>query len=274
MRVSFVRTALWASSVLLLLAACVPVQPNGADSPEAMHTAAAQMAEPTVAPATGPATGSMTEPVTVTGIVTPNVSGLLLATPVVVEATGPISPNHSVIGPVGEPVMHDSSAASASESTDHTMHMVQDDLPVDLAFIDDMIAHHQGALEMAQDLLLNTERPELVEMANAILATQAVEIEQMQAWRAEWYSDAPASTDEAMGMAMGDMAVSDDASVPYDRRFLQAMISHHMGAVAMAQMVLEQGQRPEVKELAQAIITAQEAEIAQMQNWLREWYGE
>ncbi|CAN1213005.1 DUF305 domain-containing protein [Tumidithrix helvetica PCC 7403] len=69
-----------------------------------------------------------------------------------------------------------------------------------------------------------------------------------------------------MSMEMGT------ADAEYDLRFIDAMIPHHQGAIAMARTAQQKSNRPEIKKLAEAIIQDQEKEIAQLQQWRKQWY--
>lgn len=53
-----------------------------------------------------------------------------------------------------------------------------------------------------------------------------------------------------------------------DLDFAQSMIAHHQGAIAMAKIELEHGKDPEIRKLAEDVVAAQTAEIAQMQAWV------
>ena len=55
-----------------------------------------------------------------------------------------------------------------------------------------------------------------------------------------------------------------------DKDFLAAMIPHHQGAVDMAEVVLQHGKNPKIRQLAQEIITMQKKEIAEMKQLLKE----
>lgn len=66
------------------------------------------------------------------------------------------------------------------------------------------------------------------------------------------------------GMAQAAFAQDPDVS------FAEGMIAHHQGAIEMAKIQLKYGKDPEMRKLAEAVIAAQEPEIKQMQNWLKQ----
>jgi uncharacterized protein (DUF305 family) len=159
------------------------------------------------------------------------------------------------------------------------------DADYDLRFLDAMIPHHQGAVEMAQEVLSKSQRPEMKKLAQDIIAAQNREIEQMKQWRKAWYPKAdnkPMAWHAQMGhmMAMspeqmqammmkGDLGAAD---AQFDLRFINAMMPHHEGALVMAKDVLNKSKRPEMKQLAQEILTSQQKEIDQMKQWRQAWY--
>jgi uncharacterized protein (DUF305 family) len=160
------------------------------------------------------------------------------------------------------------------------------DANLDLRFIDAMTPHHQGALEMAKAAQQQSKRPQIQKLAAEILQSQTQEIAQMKQWRKAWYpniGDTPMAHHPQMGhmMAMSPqqkqgMMMSQDlgtADAEFDLRFIDAMIPHHEGAVTMAKEVLSKTKRPEIKQMAEAILTSQQAEIEQMKAWRKAWYS-
>lgn len=82
-------------------------------------------------------------------------------------------------------------------------------------------------------------------------------------------------------MNWGNNSVSDQiinknakiSSTTIDKHFIEQMIPHHEGAIAMANLALEKATHPEIKTLAQAILKAQTAENQEMRKWYEEWFG-
>ncbi len=58
-----------------------------------------------------------------------------------------------------------------------------------------------------------------------------------------------------------------------DQYFIEQIIPHHEGAIAMAQVALQKSKRPEILSLAQGIIDAQAKEISDMQKKYETWFG-
>jgi uncharacterized protein (DUF305 family) len=170
---------------------------------------------------------------------------------------------------------------------DHSMSMDLGpaDADYDLRFIDGMSVHHQGAVNMAQDVLKQSKRPEMKKLATSIIAAQKREINQMKEWRKTWYAKAsstPMAYHAQMGHMMAmtpeqmqnmmmtmDLGAADDQ---FDLRFINAMIPHHEGALVMAEDALKKSKRPEMQKLSQEILTSQKQEIEQMKEWRKTWY--
>lgn len=163
----------------------------------------------------------------------------------------------------------------------------------DVTFAQGMIPHHKQAVEMAT-IALDPARnagAKVKDLATRIQGAQDPEIKLMTGWLSEWGQpvDAMAGMDhsnmdaEAMetmagmaGMAgmegmmtAAEMTGLEAATGPaFDKLWLDMMVRHHQGAVGMSKTLKTAGKAAVVKELAGQIITAQEAEIAEMQKLL------
>lgn len=71
--------------------------------------------------------------------------------------------------------------------------------------------------------------------------------------------------------SISDLGRSDKT---YDLRFLRAMISHHLGAIEMANNAITNSDNDEVKNISKKIVSSQNLEIALMGEWKKEWYND
>lgn len=180
----------------------------------------------------------------------------------------------------------------------------------EVRFMEGMIDHHQMALDMAEDCLVNAVTDELRTMCQDVIDAQSGEISQMQAWLKGWYGlvynpvsmammmqfmPADMTVDGVMlggmaesaghdGMGHGGMPAGMDPPMmmgmmaglsrleghEYEIAWMEAMIDHHDDAIHMSERLLARGEHQELLDMAQQIITDQTAEIATMEAMIME----
>ena len=142
----------------------------------------------------------------------------------------------------------------------------------DTMFTQGMIPHHEQAVEMSEMMLGKKDIPAAVtDLATRIKAAQAPEIETMTGWLKDWNESATMGAGHTMDGMMGqdDLKQLEAAQgTEAAKLFLKQMIAHHQGAVTMAKTESSQGKNPDAIKLSTNIVTAQEAEIKEMQDLL------
>ena len=141
----------------------------------------------------------------------------------------------------------------------------------DVVFAQNMVPHHQQAVDMAALVPTRTANQTMHVIAANIAADQRAEIKALRGLLAQWGASGG-------GADMGGMAgMVDQATLnrlksldgpDFDQLWLTAMIGHHEGAITMAQAELAHGQNPDAVHLANVIIKAQQREIAYMSHLL------
>ncbi len=177
-------------------------------------------------------------------------------------------------GAPGEPVRQ-LSAEEAIEIADTSYS------PDDARFMKDMIPHHHQALQMAALVADRTNRPELIDVAGRINASQGDEIGFMQQWLRERGEEVPEptahdamhTTHKMAGMASPEQMakLATLKGTDFDRLFLELMIPHHEGAVTMVDELLDQpgsAYDPVLFEFTTDITNDQTAEIERMNGLL------
>jgi uncharacterized protein (DUF305 family) len=159
--------------------------------------------------------------------------------------------------------------------------------PNDVQFMQDMIPHHNQAVQMSELVADRTNRQELNDVAGRIDVSQLDEIVFMQQWLSSRGETVPEPTaHDAMhtshkmaGMAspdqMADLARADGTD--FERMFLTLMIAHHEGAVKMVEELLEQpgsAYDPVLFEFTNDVTNDQTAEIERMNALLASLSGD
>jgi uncharacterized protein (DUF305 family) len=84
----------------------------------------------------------------------------------------------------------------------------------------------------------------------------------------------PGAMAHEMPMAGTPAAGMDHMAMEFDQMYIDMMIPHHQSIIAMAQAALPRLQDDRLREIAQAVIEDQGAEIVQLQEYREAWYGD
>jgi uncharacterized protein (DUF305 family) len=166
-----------------------------------------------------------------------------------------------------------STTADASSTGEVTLNTA------DVEFAQGMIAHHEQAIEMAEIALdpATGASAEVVDLATRIQAAQDPEVELMTSWLTAAGESVAMDTSDGHDMSsMAGMMTADQmdemaamTGTDFDQMWLEMMIAHHEGAISQSETVKADGSNADVLLLADQIITAQQAEIAEMQALLQ-----
>jgi uncharacterized protein (DUF305 family) len=152
-------------------------------------------------------------------------------------------------------------AAIACNDSDESSGMAPSPIPEgDVAYIDMLTKHHQGALEMANHEIERGASAELKAMAAMMKQDQQAEIDLMQQIRQEIAPDEDndAVDDPHMLADMEHMATLSGG--PLDEMFIRDMIPHHAGAVMMSHNALPNLEDQRLKDIAATTIVKQTRE--------------
>lgn len=152
----------------------------------------------------------------------------------------------------------------------------------DVTFATTMVPHHQQAIDLSTMAAQNSTNPQLIALANQIVATLQPEVNILNVFLVQWNENPDIRSGPEAGPDGGELEPSvegmiDDATVArlgslrgpeFDRVWLQSMLAQHQGAVAMAQAEIADGKNVDAVAIAKTILAGQQADIAQMKKML------
>jgi len=161
----------------------------------------------------------------------------------------------------------------------------------DQLYIDMMIPHHASIVALSQAALPRLQDARLIAIAEAIIAAQTAEIDELRGYREQFYGTGdPMPMDEqammqlmpGMTTPMEEMMAQMDAATQValfcaasdpDRAFIDLAIPHHQSAIVVSETALETATREEIRAFAERVITDQEREIGELSSIRQELYG-
>ena len=132
-----------------------------------------------------------------------------------------------------------------------------------------MIAHHRGAIGMAELLIEQGRDARLRDLAEKTIDKQAREVAELQQLQGEITADPASARPYADAETQMHRAMMAAKGSDISESWIRKMIAHHKGAIAMSTIVLNQGENDEVKAKARQIAEERRRDIAELEAMLR-----
>jgi uncharacterized protein (DUF305 family) len=150
--------------------------------------------------------------------------------------------------------------------TKEEMGFGQADRFVDLRYINQMAAHHRGAMLLAEQVADKTQRKEIKDLTTAINEGEPKLINELYGWKKTWYND----TRKVKDPVVANLGSADQKT---DLRFLNALIAHHEAGIAMTKEIRTKSSRKEVLDNADAVESFLSGGVTMLKQWREDWYG-
>lgn len=147
-----------------------------------------------------------------------------------------------------------------------TMDFGRPDRTLDLRYIDAMIAHHRGAMLLATQASIQTQRQEMKDLSAMILRDEPKSIAELYTWKKDWYGD----TKQVKDPIVSNIGTYDEK---FDLRFLNALIAHHEAGLLMTKEIKTKSSRTEILNNADAVDTFLTTTLKLFKDWRTQWYN-
>ncbi len=135
---------------------------------------------------------------------------------------------------------------------------------VDLRYLDAMIAHHRGAMLLAEQAQ-QSQRPEISQLATSILADEPALISELYEFKLAWY-------DNSRQVADPPVARLGEVDETFDLRFLNALIFHHQQGIEMTQEIRTKSSRSQVLNNADSVENFLRTTLPVLETLRQDWY--
>jgi uncharacterized protein (DUF305 family) len=140
------------------------------------------------------------------------------------------------------------------------------DLTLDLRYTNAMIAHHRGAILLAEQAGKQSQRADIKELSKKIIEGEPAAINELYIWKKNWYGDTKIAKDPRVA----NLGTYDER---FDLRFLNAIIAHHEEGLVTTREASIKSSRTEILNNADEVTTFLNSTLKVFKDWRMNWYN-